>query len=250
MVEAFIDAPQCRKGLTVFPLIASHGPVLPYLLSTEIHGSGTLTIKERREGGTPMLLARNNSLHALLIFAGEPLPGGSPGRLVERSVLLAGKHVTQIPPSSTEQGGWLNPGQEAEITDWLRSFPIQNRQVGLLGFHGDRALGLEALGSTNLYARLHRRLLIRFMKDAMAGPAQACGDAIALEEEAQKLVSAIVDSDRVATKRVGLGTHRLLTGPVSGAELTYEGHLVHLSARPAPAWESARSPEEGSRQCS
>ena len=36
MLEAFIDAPLNFKGLTVFPVVAPGGPVLPYLLSPEI----------------------------------------------------------------------------------------------------------------------------------------------------------------------------------------------------------------------
>jgi len=52
MLEAFIDAPQSHKQLTVFPVIAPHGPVLPYLLSTEIQDSEVLTVREKGEETT------------------------------------------------------------------------------------------------------------------------------------------------------------------------------------------------------
>jgi hypothetical protein len=250
MLEALIDAPRHQKGLTVFPVIAPQGPMLPYLLSTEIQGSGLLTVRQRGEGTTPMLLARNNSLHALLILAGEPLPGGDPGRLVERSILLAGKHVTQIPASSLETGGWVSPDREAELTEWITAFPLQHRQVGCLVCHGNRILGLEALGSANLYRLLHRRLLIRFMKEALSNPIQSTGDPRALEAEAQNLVESLEAADRVATKRVGLGDHRSLSGSVSGGELIHQGHLVHLSVRPVPEVAGANTGGGGVGQCS
>jgi len=250
MLEAFIDAPQCHERVTVFPVIAPRAPILPYLLSTEDPGSRALTVREGGEGTVPMLLARNNSLHALLIFAGEPLPGGDPGRLVERSILLAGKHVTQIPASSMEAGAWVGPDREAEITEWLKSFPPRDQQVGILAFNGDRILGLETLGAANLYLPLHRRLLIRFLKKAFSDPAQTDGDLAALETEAQKLVDAIEDSDRVATKRIGLGDYLSLSGRMSGGELVHEGHLLHLSARPAPVGVVVDSTEGGGSKCS
>jgi len=232
MLEAFIDAPLRHSALTVFPVIAPHGPVLPYLLTTEIHDEGILTLRERGDAEEPMLLARNNSLHPILMLAGEPLPGGNRGRVLERSILLRGKSVTQLPSPSTESGGWVTPEQEAEITEWLQSFPVVKHQVGLLACLEDRILGLEALGSENLYAPLHRRLLIRFMKKALSFPLGEPADLSYLEGEAQKMVDAIEEAERVAGKRVGVGEYRLLRGPVTGAELLHQGHLVHLSVHP------------------
>jgi hypothetical protein len=250
MLEMFIDAPQHHGRLTVFPVIAPRGPMLPYLLSTEIQGSGALTVRERSEETAPMVLTRNNSPHPLLILAGEPLPGASPGRLVERSILLAGEQVAQIPASSIESGGWVSPDREVEITEWLKSFPLQKQQVGCLAFNGDRILGLEGLGSANLFSLLHRRILIRFIKVVLLKPAETEADPTALEAEAQNMVDAIEDADRVATKRMGLGEYWSLGGLVSGGELIYEGHLVHLSVRPAPMGKATNPTEGGSGRCS
>lgn len=249
MLEAFIDAPLCHKQLTVFPVIAPHGPVLPYLLSTEIQGSGVLTIREKGEETTPTFLARNNSLHALLILGGEPLPGGNPGQLVERSILLGGKSVTQIPASSLERGGWASIDQEAETTEWLESFPLHDAQVGLLAFDGDRILALETLGSANLYGPLHRRLLIRFIKEVFSNPNLSPGDPSVLKAEAQNTLDALETADRVTTKKIGLGDYCSLSGPVSGGELIYRGHLVHLSVRPAPVGTATSTGVGGGDRC-
>jgi len=249
MLEAFIDAPLCHKQLTVFPVIAPHGPVLPYLLSTEIQDSGVLTVREKGEKSTSTFLARNNSLHALLILSGEPLSGGDRGRLVERSILLGGKSVTQIPASSLERGGWASIDQETEITRWLKSFPLHDAQVGLLAFDGDRILGLETLGSANLYGPLHRRLLIRFIQEAFSNPNVSAGDGSALKAEAQNTLDALENADRVATQKVGLGDYWSLSGPVSGGELIHQGHLVHLSVRPAPVRAATSTGGGGGGRC-
>jgi len=249
MLEAFIDSPLRHRDLTVFPVISPHGPVLPYLLSTDIQDSEVLTIREKGDEVTPMFLARNNSLHPVLILAGEPLPDGDPGRLVERSILLGGKSVTQIPASGRESGGWVRPNQEAEITDWLEHFPLFVNQAGLLAFFGDRFMGLEALGSGNLYGPLHRRLLIRFIKEALNQSPAPTQDLSGLDREARKVVDALGDADRVATNRVGIGDYWSLSGPISGGDLVYQGHLIHLSVRPAPVGVATSRKSEGGGRC-
>jgi hypothetical protein len=233
MLEAFIDAPQYRDRLTIFPVVATKGPVLPYLLSPEVLDAGVLTVREHTDGDTPILLARNNSLHALLVLSGEPFPGGSPGRLVERSILLGGKSITQIPASSTEMGGWVMPDLEAEITEWLESFPLQRQQVGVLAFLGNHLLGLETMGSPNLFAPVHRRILIRFIKRALTESSEGFTEPAELEAQAQHVVDSVEVASRIPMKRVGLGLFWSLTGPVSGGELIHDGHLVHLSVRPS-----------------
>ena len=245
MLEAFIDAPTRHGQLTVFPIIAPQGPVLPYLLSTQIDDSGVLTVREKGDGTTPVLLARNNSLHGLLILSGEPFPGGNPGRLVERSILLGGKSVSPIPASPVERGDWVNEDREAEITEWLEDFPLHDKQVGSLAFLGERLLGLEALGSANLYSPLHRRLLIRFIKEALQQPFATEEKPPALEAKAQRIVDSIEEADREATKKVGIGEYWSLSGPVSGGELLHQGHLVHLSVLPAPIGAATSPGEKG-----
>jgi hypothetical protein len=261
MLEAFIDAPGRHRDLTVFPVVAPAGPSLHYLLSTEIQGTDVLTVRERGDQVTSMLLAKNNSFHDLLVVAGEPLPGENPGRLVARSFLLGGKSVTQIPASSLERGGWATPHQESTITHWLESFPPHQGQVGLLACLGDRILGMEAFGSEKLYRPLHRRLVIRFIKEALresggwgpngSPPAEGEDDGPlpsaspgTLERKAQTLVSALEEADREEDKQIGLGQYWLLRGPAVGGELIHQGNLVHLSVRSGPPETPTADPQE------
>ncbi|MGD2122365.1 MAG: hypothetical protein PVJ76_11505 [Gemmatimonadota bacterium] len=246
MLEAFVDAPLRHESLTVFPVIAPHGPVLPYLLSTEVRDSGVLSIRERGDAPNPVLLVRNNSLHPLLILAGEPLPRENQGRLVERSILLAGKSVTQIPASPVERGDWISSSQEPLITEWLEHFPETRRQVGFLVFQGRQMIGLEALGSPNLYGPLHRRLLVRFIKKALRYSPTEGGDPTELEAEANRIVGAIAEADRIPRNRVGVGSYCSLTGPVRGGDLTHQGHLVHLTVTSVDReWTSNTSNQRG-----
>jgi hypothetical protein len=256
MLEAFIDAPSRHKSLTIFPVVAPKGPDLRLLLSTQIEGDKVLTLRERGDGTSPMLLARNNSFHDLLILAGEPLPGGSRGRLAARSFLITGKSVAQLPAASLEPGGWVTPEQESEITEWVEHFPIQKQQVGVLACLGTRVLGLEALGCPKLYEPLHRRLVIRFIREAFFRGEAASGEGETpespqegilrtLEAEARKLVNSLEDADRVKTQRIGAADYLELCGPVTGGELIHQGNLIHLTVRPAPPRDRDATVKEG-----
>ena len=245
MLEAFVDAPSSHEGLTIFPIIAPRGSMLPYLLSTETEGQDVLTVRERGDADTPMLLAKNSSLLPLLVLAGEPLPGEHPGRLVARSFLLKGKSVTQLPASAIERGGWVTPEQESQITDWVNRFPPVDRQIGLLACKGVRVLGIEALGASNLYQPVHRRLLVRFIKEGLTTTDDEAADVSELTEQAQRRVDSIEDSHRTRAKRIGMGEYWTLEGELSGGELLYHGRLVHLSASPARANVPPRVGQEG-----
>ena len=235
MLEAFLDAPLSHKNLTVFPVTAAKGTVLPYLLSPEVEGKGILTVRERGDSETPMLLVRNNSLHPLLVLSGEPLPDEHPGRIVGRSFILGGKSVTQIPASAMERGGWVSTEEEKEITEWMGGFARVKHQVGVLVFLGDEVVGLEALGAPNLYEAVHRRLLVRFIKGAMKHPDVPPGDPPVLRQQAQRLLDSLQAADRMEARTMGIGEFWSLNGSVRGGELLDQGQLVHLSVEPVPA---------------
>jgi hypothetical protein len=243
MLEAFLDAHLSHNNLTVFPVTAAKGTVLPYLLSTEVEGKGILTVRERGDSETPMLLVRNNSLHPLLVLAGEPLPDEHRGRVVSRSFLLGGKSVTQIPASAMERGGWVSPDKENEITEWMEWLPRVKHQIGILAFLGEEVMGLEALGAPNLYEAVHRRLLVRFIKGAMKRPDVSPGDPPFLRQQAQRLLDSLRAADRTEATTMGLGEFWGLNGSVRGGELLDQGQLVHLSVEPVPAGSIGRPGE-------
>ena len=232
MLEAFIDPPQHYRGLTVFPILAREGPVLPYLHANEALDSGALTVQEKGESDAPLLLVRNRSLYATLIMDGERLGGEDNDPTAARPVLLAGKSVTQLPATPAEEEPWKGEGGEEDFVEWLEAFPASDRQVGILAFLGQKVLGLEALGSPKLYAPAHEQFLIMYVKEALRAGTCSESEPPVAETEAAELLEALEAADRVQAESVGLGEYWILKGPVQGGELIYEGQLVHLSVIP------------------
>jgi len=232
MLEAFIDPPQHYRRLTVFPIVAGEGPVLPYLHAKDALNSGALTFQEKAGSQVPLLLVRNRSLYATLILDGEGLGGEDHDQTAVRSILLAGKSVTQIPATPAEEKPSDVECEDQDLGEWLQAFPASDRQIGILAFLGRTALGLEALGSPNLYAPAHAQFLVRFVKDAIAAEKKADSEPAATETDAAQLLEALEEADRVQTESVGLGEYWILKGPVQGGELIFEGQLVHLSIIP------------------
>ncbi len=118
----------------------------------------------------------------------------------------------------------------SDLGEWMAEFPLEEGQVGLLGFLGARPLGMDLIGSAALYAQLHERLLPGYVLDALAVRSRARTPGA---EAAQGFLDRVVAAKRVQSPSVGLGAYAVLSGAVIGGELTHEGRAVHLSAFPA-----------------
>lgn len=240
MLDAFIDLPTSHRGLTVFPVVARQGPVLPYLLSTQVQDTDVLVLRDQEGESGTMTLARNNSLHDVLLLGRGLFLDEGPGRVRTRSFLIRGKSVTRIPGPTNGGRGRPLPEEEADAASWVGHFPLKEHQVGALAFMGRQALGLEALGAANLYEQVHPWLVTRLALETLRagispGPLQTPEALGALTKGARELVEALERADRVEAGRVGLGRYWELKGAVEGGELIHEGALVHLSVRPADA---------------
>jgi hypothetical protein len=232
MLEAFVDAPQRHRQLTVFPVVAGEGPVLPFLNAKEAFESGTLTVQEKSDGRVPLLLVRNQSLYGILIREGECLVSENHERRATRSILLAGKSVTQIPATPPLKGSEDGCSGEWDQNDWLPAFPALERQVGVMAFLGKQVLGIEAVGAPTLYAALHEDLLRKFVGLAAGAGAEAGGEPQAEETDAARILESLEAADRERADGIGLGDYWKLEGPVQGGELIHDGQLVHLSVTP------------------
>jgi hypothetical protein len=234
MLEAFVDAPQRHRQLTLFPIVAGEGPVLPFLNIREALESGTLTVQEKNDGMVPLLLVRNQSLYGILIREGECLVTEDHERRAPRSFLLAGKSVTQIPATPPSKGSKGNCSGEGDLNDWLPAFPALERQVGVMAFLGKEVLGLEAVGAPALYAPLHEDLCRKFVGLASSVGSETMRELQAEETDAAKVLESLEVADRVRADGIGLGDYWELEGPVRGGELIHDGHLIHLSVTPSP----------------
>ncbi len=136
----------------------------------------------------------------------------------------AGRH------SETGAMNDLYDGFQAQMERWMEAFPPVDRQVGLLAFSGDEVLGMDALGSGEIYLLLHRRLLTGYIMDALCD--RGDGGSGPGEEAALAFVDRVRKARRVPSGSVGAGEYRVLRGEVLGGELVEGGHLVHLSAFP------------------
>jgi hypothetical protein len=118
--------------------------------------------------------------------------------------------------------------RESDIDTAASRFPLRPLQLGLLAFVGAHPIGMDVIGGTNLYARLHDRLLRGYVIDGFSAP--AAGEATV--EAAQEYLDRVGRASRVAAPSVGRGSYRVVSGEVIGGELTDDGRVVHLSAFP------------------
>jgi hypothetical protein len=133
------------------------------------------------------------------------------------------------------------------LDEWIAHFPIEDGQVGLLAFLGNRPLGMDVVGSGSLYARLHERFLGGYCMDALAArPGRKQQNGRSSPSAAARFLSKVGSATRGKAPTVGAGTYQLLSGPAIGAELTavvdHTERLVHLSAFPG---ERSRGPGHG-----
>ena len=130
------------------------------------------------------------------------------------------------------------------LEDWIARFPCAEGQVGLLALLGGRPLGVDVVGSPEIYARLHERILGGYCMDALswlrlANLRKETGGAGADVEDgsdhsavAERFLAEVGSAARGVAPTVGKGTYRLLSGDAIGAELIDDGRLLHLSAFP------------------
>jgi hypothetical protein len=130
------------------------------------------------------------------------------------------------------------------LESWIARFPCAEGQVGLLALIGGRPLGVDVVGSPELYARLHERILGGYCMDALSwrgradahrdigAPGADANDGPDLSAAADHFLAEVGSAARGLAPTAGKGTYRLLSGAAIGAELAEGERLVHLSAFP------------------
>jgi hypothetical protein len=232
MLLAFVETPQCHRRLTVFPIVAADEPQLSYVLMLDALRRGVLSIEEDQNDHPPHLIARNRARDPVLILDCETLGGLGENQSTHQSVLLGPDSVTRLPISCRFTGKWSCEEQEKKLTKSLDRFPLLEGQVGILAFLGQHLLGLDALGSPQLYAPLHRRLLTGYLVTALAAGRKGKSESRANDAEVRALARALENAERIAAPCHGHGEYSTLHGEVTGGELRHNGHLVHLSVFP------------------
>ena len=102
-----LGAPLCHRNLLIIPLQGDGCRHLDYLLAAEAIQAGSLAVSEVGEGGSvPELLAINEAERMVLLVDGEELVGAKQNRVLNTTILIAGRSKTRIPVSCVEAGRW------------------------------------------------------------------------------------------------------------------------------------------------
>jgi hypothetical protein len=232
MLLAFVDTPQRHDRITIFPVVAADEPQLSYLLLADALRRGVLTLEENGPGEAPCLIAQNRSTQPVLILGSETVVGDRNPRSVFQTVLLGPNSVTRVPTSDDGVSKWSCAALEAQFTDCLKEFPLMEKQVGILAFMGRELLGLDILGTPELYDPLHRRLLTGYLITSLTSGEKGKLESPAEEAEMQALARALETAHREAAPCPGHGEYNAIHGEITGGELRHNGHLVHLSVCP------------------
>jgi hypothetical protein len=127
---------------------------------------------------------------------------------------------------------WSCAALEAQFTDSLKEFPLLDGQVGILAFMGRDLLGLDVLGTPELYSPLHRRLVTGYLLTSLTSGEKGRLESPAEEAEIQALARALENARRESAPCPGHGEYTTIHGEVAGGELRHNGHLVHLAVCP------------------
>ena len=112
LIKQYIDGikignAQFYKNLGVFPLVSDYALDLDYLTLDEALDQDAIDVVELDHyGSVPELKVVNKSDIMILILDGEELVGAKQNRIVNTTILVAGKDTVVIPVSCVEQGRW------------------------------------------------------------------------------------------------------------------------------------------------
>ena len=124
-----------HRNLTLVPL-RGEGHQLrfqDYMLAAEAINAGLLTVTEIDESGSvPELLAVNDADNPVLLIDGEELQGAKQNRIMDTSILLAGKSKTRIPVACVEQGRWSHTSREFKTGNYAPSKLRQRKSCDVM----------------------------------------------------------------------------------------------------------------------
>lgn len=148
--------------------------------------------------------------------------------------------------------------RDEDVESWLDHFPAESGQVGILAFLGMDPLALDSIGCSDLWGRLHGRLLGGYVMDALAWNGgrdnRISNGKTPGPDAADRFLDAVGAARRIESDTAGSGEYRVLAGTAIGGEVIddtrREPRLVHLSAFPSDdgrrGMRPVNRPDEGS----
>ena len=143
------------------------------------------------------------------------------------------RHLHRTSGTSSHTGAMQDAylQKESDIDGYLKAFPLQTMQKGLVVFLNGKLAGMDYLSRCDAYHDLHDKLLKSHIVEALHREVSLF-DPTNLEIDANlflKSLAETVSADEF--KPVGLGTDvRLESDRAAGAALVYEEAVIHLTA--------------------
>jgi hypothetical protein len=126
---------QSYKNLTVFALLSDYNVDSDYLTLDEALAKDLIEVGEVSRGGSvPELKVVNKSDRMVLILDGEELVGAKQNRIVNTTILIAGKTTTVIPVSCVEQGRWSYSSNKFSSEKRLMASKLRARKADQVKF--------------------------------------------------------------------------------------------------------------------
>lgn len=97
-----------HRGIVVTPLFPRGDPLAPYVTLDEALPRGLSVTETSTAGSVPELALVNPLDENVLLYDGEELVGAKQNRILNVTVLIAGKSTATIPVSCVEEGRWRN----------------------------------------------------------------------------------------------------------------------------------------------
>jgi len=105
--EIRVGEPIRKVPLSVFPLFTTVQSAAQYVLSCDGMDQGTVKVTEiSRAGSVPDLAVENQGDACVLFLEGEQLVGAKQNRILNATILVAGRSKKKIPVSCVEAGRW------------------------------------------------------------------------------------------------------------------------------------------------
>jgi hypothetical protein len=98
-----IGQPITKRGVAIFPVFRPGTTNPPLGL---IRPGDGFFVREKATPTVPILEVENTNVDPVVLFAGETLEGGRQQRVLNQSVIIGGRSVSDIPVSCVEQGRW------------------------------------------------------------------------------------------------------------------------------------------------
>jgi len=118
---------------------------------------------------------------------------------------------------------------EKSMDDYMKAFPLQPGQQGVLVYMDDSPAGMEFLSRPDAYARVHDKLVRSYVLEAIVDDEDPAGHSAKGERPAQFIQRVIAALDE-QYPGVGLGTeHRLEGENLVGSALVHDGVVVHMA---------------------